>query len=57
MDAMYHLGAKYGAQVYNKAVKEGLIVFEDHFVKVSPFKIEDVLSSSGIVESFKLIKQ
>lgn len=57
MDAMYHLGAKYGAVVYNKAVKEGLIIFEEHFVKVTPFKVEKKNNQSEVLGAdFKLIK-
>lgn len=42
MEAMYHLGAKYGAVVYNQAVKEGFIKYEKHCVKVSSFKAEAI---------------
>lgn len=42
-DASYHLAAKYGIEVYNKAVKMGIIVFTENYVKVSPFNVEEKL--------------
>ena len=29
MDAMFHLGAKYGAELYNKGIKEKYIVVDE----------------------------
>jgi hypothetical protein len=37
-DAVFHLGAKYGATIYNQAVKEGYIKFFQDYVKVLPFE-------------------
>ena len=39
-DAIFHLGAKYGASVYNEAVKSGDIVFMEDYAKVREFNIE-----------------
>jgi hypothetical protein len=39
-DAVFHLGAKYGAQLYNQAYKEGYIKYLDNTVKVSPFEVK-----------------
>ncbi len=39
-EAIWHLGAKYGAGVYNQAFREGLIVWNDDYVKVTPFAVE-----------------
>ena len=37
-DAVFHLGAKYGATIYNQAVKEGYIKFFQNYAKVLPFE-------------------
>jgi hypothetical protein len=40
-EALWHLGAKYGAGIFNQALREGLITFTETFVKVIPFVLEE----------------
>lgn len=50
-DAMFHLGARYGVNAYNKAVTDGYIKYTETYVKVVPFKVKDtktVATGSGI---------
>jgi hypothetical protein len=55
MDAMYHLGAKYGAAVYNQAVQEGYIIFTKDYVKVLPFKVNEIEpKTNGLLGKFEL---
>jgi hypothetical protein len=39
-DAVFHLGAKYGAQIYNEARKKRLITFHKNTVVVRPFEVK-----------------
>jgi hypothetical protein len=41
-EAIWHLGAKYGAGVYNQAFRQGLIAWNDDHVKVTPFEVEKI---------------
>ena len=55
-DAMYHLAAKYGAVLYNAAVKQGFIVFNEDHVKVRPFEytVDDKQDILGICDIYVL---
>lgn len=50
-DAIFHLGAKYGAILYNAALKLGFITFLDEIqrVKIRPFDYEIHPCSSGAI--------
>lgn len=55
ISAMYHLGAKYGATIYNAAVKQGYIVFAEDYVKVRPFSYKAVNPQiNGLADGYEL---
>ena len=41
-DAVFHLGSKYGASIYNEARKRKLITFHKNIILVRPFDIKEI---------------